>query len=89
MSSSPLSAFPLSPTAWYASPICLNGTSAVPYFRLFRDRTMDAVSTLPNDESKQAMDSGVVSFGYFLSDHLSRTVVSSVPSRVHLDVNID
>lgn len=85
MPSSPFAAIPLALTAWYASPICLNETSAVPCFRLFRDSTMDSVSTRPNGESKSAMALGVMSSGYFLSGHLSRTSVSSrVPTELNM-----
>ena len=84
ISSSPRSRFPLAHTAAKASPICLNGTRAVPYFgglsRFFlgdlSDRTIESVSVRPKDDISFAIDSAVVRLGCVLRVYLMRMVVS-------------
>jgi len=69
--SKPLCGVPLAHTAANASPICLNGTSAVPYFGGlfgaffggFKDSTIDVVSVLPKGAKRSESDAGVVRLG--------------------------
>jgi len=78
----------LAQTAANASPICLNGTRALPVFGglsaldgvLFfreRERTMDGSSVAPNRERKVDIAAGVVRFGYAFNGYFNRIVVSS------------
>lgn len=84
--SNPISLLPLEQTAANASPICLNGTRALPVlgglsdgvFPLIEvDRTIEDSSVEPNRDNKEAMEAGVVSVGYVFSGYFNRTVVSS------------
>lgn len=81
---SPRSAFPLAHTAANASPICLNGTSAVPYFgglssaflAALSDITMDSASVGPKEDKRVAIDAVVVRSGCAFKVYLRRIVVS-------------
>lgn len=84
--SNPRSGLPLAHTAPKASPICLNGTRAIPRFAFFggagfRDRTISELSTAPNGESKVCMLSAFVREGCEPSWYFNFTVVSRVPVR--------
>ena len=89
--SNPRSFTPLAHTAANASPIRLNGTSAVPsftsskgaffFFEVFAliESTIESLSVSPNGRRRVASDSAVVRWGRAVAEYLSRTVVSRGP----------
>ena len=71
-------------TAAKASPICLNGTRAVPRLGFlggagFNEMTMSETSIAPNDAKSKPRPSGFVRVGRVDNVHFTFTVVSSVP----------
>ena len=90
--SSPRSLSSLAHTAANASPIRLNGTSAVPSFTssvvfffffgalVLIESTIESLSVSPNGRKRVARDSEVVRWGRAVDEYLSRTVVSSGPT---------
>lgn len=85
ISCNPRSSLPLAHTAANASPICRNGTTAVPRLGLLggaglSDTRISPLSVPPNCRKRDDIDSGLVRLGCEVSVHFRRIVVSRVPN---------